>query len=113
MVHDKAFPAQENEQAPVAKAPAFPGERQKSFAQLWIVRPPGAIAHRHPVAAGDLARPPLAHLMRYLKMSDSLPLYGGRHHFFDKRSFSAALSSMASANNLFSLAQFAGLLINL
>jgi hypothetical protein len=48
VVHDKAFPAQENEPAPVAKAPAFPGARQKAFAQLWIVRPPGASAHRPP-----------------------------------------------------------------
>src|SRR5207302_9239424 len=37
------------------------------------------------------------------QMCDSLAPRGGRHHFFDKRSFSAALSSMASARSFFSL----------
>ncbi len=37
-------------------------------------------------------------------MSDSLSLGSGRHHFFANRSFSAALSSIASAKSLFSLA---------
>ena len=37
-------------------------------------------------------------------MNHSLPLHDGRHHFFELRSFSIALSSMASANNRFSLA---------
>jgi len=35
-------------------------------------------------------------------MSDSFPLRGGRYHFFDSRSFSAALSSIASASSFFS-----------
>jgi hypothetical protein len=33
-----------------------------------------------------------------LEMCDSFPLGGARHPFFPKRSFSAALSSMASAS---------------
>jgi hypothetical protein len=35
-------------------------------------------------------------------MNNSLALDGGRHHFFDNRSFSIALSSMVSANSFFS-----------
>src|SRR4051794_1797899 len=48
------------------------------------------------------ARPPLAHRECLSQMDDSFPLPRGRHHFFLKRSFSAALSSMASASNRFS-----------
>src|SRR5262245_49875123 len=47
---------------------------------------------------------PLAQLERRTYMSDSLSLGSGRLHFFASRSFSAALSSMASANSFFSLA---------
>src|SRR5215472_10395985 len=35
-------------------------------------------------------------------MGDSFPLPCGRHHFFPRRSFNAALSSMASARSRFS-----------
>jgi len=41
--------------------------------------------------------------MRAFKVSDGLSLYSGRHHFFERRSFKAALSSIASANSFFSL----------
>jgi hypothetical protein len=37
--------------------------------------------------------------MRAFKVSGSLSLDSGRHHFFDSRSFKAALSSMASAKS--------------
>lgn len=48
------------------------------------------------------ARPPLAHPIRSLEMGDSIPLGGGRYHFFPRRSLSAALSSMLSASNFLS-----------
>jgi hypothetical protein len=35
-------------------------------------------------------------------MGDRFPLRAGRHHFFDARSFSTALSSIASARRFFS-----------
>jgi hypothetical protein len=38
-----------------------------------------------------------------MRVSGSLSLDSGRHHFFDSRSFKAALSSMASAKSFFSL----------
>jgi hypothetical protein len=49
-------------------------------------------------------RPPLADPKRETKVSDGLSPGGGRHHFFVAISFSIALSSIASANSLFSLA---------
>jgi hypothetical protein len=59
-----------------------------------------------------LARPPLAHVERRTQVSDSLSLGSGRHHFFASRSFSAALSSMASANS-FSLSAVLRVLLRL
>jgi hypothetical protein len=63
-----------------------------------------AIPHRHPHTADNLTRPPLAHVECRTQVSDSLSLGNGRHYFFVRRSFSAALSSMASASSFFSLA---------
>ena len=40
VVQDKALPTQEDEQAPIAKAPALPGQRQKQIAQFRIDRRP-------------------------------------------------------------------------
>src|SRR5690606_5347257 len=76
----------------------------QSFAQRAIVAAPGAVANAGPIGADQLARPPLAHPMRRFQMSDGLAPQGGRHHFFPSRSFSAALSIIASANSFFSLA---------
>jgi hypothetical protein len=45
---------------------------------------------------------PLAHVEGRGKMRHGFRSGGGRHHFFPKRSFSAALSSMASASIRFS-----------
>src|SRR6202008_3737166 len=72
--------------------------------QVCIIRSAGLIPHRHSHAADRPARPPLAHVDRSTQVSDSLSLGSGRHHFFPSRSFSAALSSMASAKSFFSLA---------
>lgn len=55
-------------------------------------------------AIATFTRPPFAHPMGPHEVGDSSPLGSGRHHFFPKRSFSAALSSIASANMRFSLA---------
>jgi len=40
VVHTKAFPAQQDEQAPVAEAPALPCQRAQPLTQDSIVRPP-------------------------------------------------------------------------
>src|ERR1043165_244038 len=79
------------------------GKRLQPLAQRGIRWPARAIPHRHPHTADHPARPPLAQLERRTHMSDSLSLGSGRHHFFARRSFNAALSSMASASSFFSL----------
>jgi hypothetical protein len=52
--------------------------------------------------ADGYTRPPFAHRVGIHEMRDSFPLGRGRHHFFPKRSFNAALSSMVSASSRFS-----------
>ncbi|EJL52648.1 hypothetical protein PMI09_03791 [Rhizobium sp. CF122] len=49
-----------------------------------------------------VSRTLFAHPMVTHQMRDSVPLGCGRHHFFPKRSFKAALSSIASARSRFS-----------
>jgi hypothetical protein len=56
-------------------------------------------SHGHAATADGFTRPPFAHPECLPEMRDSFPLARGRHHFFPKRSFNAALSSMASASN--------------
>src|SRR5262249_61958273 len=69
-----------------------------------VPSPARTISHPHSYTADDPARPPLAQLEHRTYMSDSLALGSGRHHFFASRSFSAALSSIASAKSFFNLA---------
>ena len=85
MVHDEALPSQQHVQAPIAEPPALMRQRPKPLSQLGVIRSTRTIAHRHPHAADDFARPPLAHLERRTNMSDSFSLGGGRHHFFARR----------------------------
>ena len=104
VVQLKALPSPQDMQTPVAEAAALMGQRAQPMPQLRISRPTATIPHRHPHAPDGFARPPLAHLERSTQVSDSLSLGSGRQRFFVSRSFSAALSSIASANSFFSLA---------
>ena len=88
---------QQDVQPPIAEASSFMGDRLHPLAQSRIIDPDGLVAHRHPTTAQHPARPPLAHSKDLLEMGDSIPLDGGRYHFFPSRSFSAELSSIASA----------------
>jgi hypothetical protein len=92
VVHDEAFAAQQHVEPAIAEAPPFLGERPQPFAQTRVIDPAGSVTDRHPHATDHPARPPLAHLVRLPEMGDGLSLHSGRHHFFDSRSFSAALS---------------------
>src|SRR5215212_5917194 len=80
-------------------APALPGAAGRAGAgsRRDAARPPGPIADRPAVDPDRAARPPLAHLEPLPQMSDRLATRGGRQNFFASRSFSATLSSMASA----------------
>jgi hypothetical protein len=104
VVHHEALPSQEYEQPSIAEPPARMRQGPQPNTQFGIIRPARAIPHRHPYAPCHPARPPLAQIERRTQVSDSLSLGSGRHHFFARRSFSAALSSMASASSFFSLA---------
>ena len=60
--------------------------------------------YRMPFRSAEISRhAALAHRERRLQMHDAFALDCGRHHFFDSRSFSPALSSMASASSRLSL----------
>src|ERR1700722_6767290 len=99
-----ALAPQQHMQPPIAEAPSLLGQGLQAFAQRSVIRPPGVITHAGSVGADHPARPPLAHLVGRLQISRSLPMRGGRHHFFPRRSFSATLSSIASASIRLSLA---------
>jgi hypothetical protein len=97
VVDQIAFPLEQHMQAPIAEATALLGDRPHALAKAGIVHPGRLVFHGHAAAADGFTRPPFAHPECFSQMGDSFPLPRGRHHFFPNRSFSAALSSMASA----------------
>ena len=102
VVDHMALPLEQDMQASIAEAAALLGDRSHTLAKAGIVRPGRPVSHSHAAAADGFTRPPFAHLEEFPQMRDSFPLGRGRHHFFPKRSFKAALSSMASAKSRFS-----------
>src|SRR6185437_5995603 len=102
-VHHVPLAPQQHIEAAVAEPPALVRQVPKSLAQSLVRRPSRAIANARPIGANDAAGPPLAHAVDRVEMLASLPARGGPYHFFDSRSFSATLSSMASASSFFSL----------
>ncbi len=90
-------------QAAITEPPAFMRKVHHPFAQRRIVWPFRSIPDHRPLRSCGSARPPLTHLISLLKISDGLSPGGGRHHFFDRRSLSAVLSSMASASRRLSV----------
>src|SRR4029079_13101807 len=102
VVHDEALALQHHEKTPVAEPATLLRDRLHSGADLAVVTAAGLVANRHAAAADGFTRPPFAHPEGILQASDSFPLAGGRLRFFPTRSFSAALSSMASARSRFS-----------
>src|ERR1700759_3618111 len=102
MVDQVALPLEQHVQASITEAAAHLGDRSHALAKAGIVRPGRLVSYGHAAAADGFTRPPFAHPVGIHEMRDSFPLGRGRHHFFPKRSFNAALSSMASASNRFS-----------
>src|ERR1700694_1561466 len=102
MIDQISLPLEQNVQAPIAEAAALLGDRLHALAKAGIVRPGRLVSHGHAAAADGFTRPPFAHPAGIHETRDSFPLRRGRHHFFPKRSFNAALSSMASASSRFS-----------
>lgn len=77
--------------ASIAEAAAFMRQRLHALAKAMIVAAAGFVTDRHPAKADGFTRPPFADPMLIHQMRDSSPLCCGRHHFFPKRSFNAAL----------------------
>ncbi len=102
VVDRKALPPQQHMQPPIAEAAALGSHGLHALAQEAIVRARGLVADCHAAEAGGFTRPPFAHPVMPHEMGDSPALGSGRH--FPSRSFSATLSSMASASMRFSLA---------
>ena len=97
-VYGVAFSPQQDVQPSVAEASPFLRQRRETLPQRPVVRSAALVPQARPVATDHPARPTLAHLVGRLQIGRSLPMRGGRHHFFPRRSFSATLSSMASAS---------------
>jgi hypothetical protein len=95
--------AQEDMQASIPEPSVRPGGDTQHIAQRSIICSPMPIPHGRPICPDQGTRPPLAHLVTLFEMGDGLAPGGGRHHFFDRRSLSAVLSSIASASSRFSL----------
>jgi hypothetical protein len=85
--------------SPVPEPSPLVGNGLHPIAHHDVIGPKRLVAHRHRATSQYSARPPLAHPIGSLEMGDSIPLGGGRYHFFPRRSFSAALSSMLSASS--------------
>ena len=88
-------------QASIAEPAQFGRQCLQPLAQIRVRRPRRLVAHARPIHAQDPARPPLADPVGRLQMLSSLPMRGGRHHFFQEI-LSATLPNMASANSRFS-----------
>ena len=69
-----------------------------------IIGATAPVADRRAIETKCGAGPPLAHVMHFAHVSDSLPSSGGRHHFREVTSFRIALSSIVSASSFFSFA---------
>ncbi|MPL92835.1 hypothetical protein SDC9_38957 [bioreactor metagenome] len=102
-----AIAAQDDMQASIPEPSVRLGCGAQHIAQRSIICSPVPIPHGRPIGADHGTRPPLAHLVTLFEMGDGLAPGGGRYHFFESRSFSAVLSSIASASSRFSLPLFA------
>lgn len=91
-------------QPSIAEPAAFASQFPQAFPQIRIVRTTAAVAAQRTIRTDHRTRPSLAHLVPVHKNCDRFTPHGGRYRFRDRRSFSAAWSSMDSASNRFSRA---------
>src|SRR5690606_4027738 len=99
-----AFPPQQDEQPPIAEAPAHIGEVAQPVAQRAVIRAARAVADHRAVGADDTTGPPLRQVHGGLQVRNGGALGGGPYHFFARSSRSAAVSSICSASSFFSFA---------
>ena len=101
VVGRQPLPGKEVAQSPVAEPTALPGQLPQALAQGAVVGPHWFIPDDPTRNADDVAGTALAEPELLADEMDRPPLRVGRHQFFPAISFSAALSSMASASNRF------------
>src|SRR3954464_2377805 len=102
LIDDLAFSPQQHVQAPITEPPPLLRQGFQPLPQCAILGTHSSVAHAGAVGPDHPASPPLAHLKGLTQLHRCLSSCGGRHHFFPRRSFSAALSSTASASIRFS-----------
>ena len=104
VVQGHPFTPQQHVQSAIAEAPSNRSYLAQPAANEAIIRPAAAVPHRAAVHPKCLTCPPLAHPVDLFEVSGSFSSGGGRHHFLAATSRSMALSSIASARSLLSLA---------
>ena len=102
VVDQIVFPLEQHMRPPIAEAAALLGDRPHALAKAGIVSAGRLISQWSCGSSRWLYTPAVRSSRMRLADGRQLPLGRGRHHFFPKRSFSAALSSMASARSRFS-----------
>jgi hypothetical protein len=73
-------------EAAITKPAALLRKSAQLLAKILIIGTPGAITYSRSISAKHLTRPPFAHPMKNLKMSNRVAFNDGRYHFFDSRS---------------------------
>lgn len=81
-VDGDAVPAEQDMQAAIAEPPTLLRQLTQPRPQVAIIGSTRAVSHTRAIRSNDSTRPLLVHPQRHLKMRDSFPLRGGRHHFF-------------------------------
>ena len=104
VVHKVTRTPEKHVNASISGAAEFMRQCFHLLAKTIIVAAPDFLADCHSAKAHCFTRPPFAHLVVNHQMQDSFPPCCGSHHFIPKRSFKAALSSIASARSRFSFA---------
>lgn len=103
-IEQPALAPQQRMEAPIAKSAAEMLQLAQPLAQRRIIQTLRSVAHAGAVYPKDAAGLPLTHPEHRLQMQYGHPTGSGPRHFFASRSFSAALSSMASASSRLSFA---------
>lgn len=71
-------------QTPIAEPPSRVGQRAQLLAKRSVIVPRGTVTHALAISIDDTARPPCAHPMTGLEMSDSFALGCGRQNFLPR-----------------------------
>lgn len=103
-----AFPAQQDEQPPIAEPSAFVGKLAKARPQVRIRRPARPVANHLPIRAHDAAGPTFRQIHHGLQMRDRFALDGRPYLFLTealasrpRRAFARPGASSASRSRTY------------